>query len=234
MSAVTDLAQMTWPLLGELTTAEVTEVLAATRTRHLRRGEAAYWEGDLPDGLYLLEAGHVSVRVSTPGGDVAMVRVLGPGAHFGELALVSSAPRVASAAALDDVQVRVLSGRCFARVKAHFPGVQRLVLSALAAEADRLSSALADSYFLPVADRTVRRLVELVAVFGGADGRDVVVPLTQEEVAQLVGSARPTVNRVLQDLQSAGLVTVGRGRVTIPDVDLLRARAAAPRGARAA
>jgi CRP-like cAMP-binding protein len=225
MSAVTDLAQQTWPLLGELTPSEVTEVLASTRTRQLRRGEAAYWEGDLPDGLYLLEEGHVSVRVSTPGGDVAMVRVLGPGAHFGELALVSSAPRVASAIALDDVRVRVLSGRCFARVKAHFPGVQRLVLSALAAEADRLSSALADSYFLPVADRTVRRLVELADVYGCAERCDVVVPLTQDEVAQLVGSARPTVNRVLQELQAAGLVAVGRGRLTVPDVGLLRQRA---------
>jgi CRP-like cAMP-binding protein len=230
MSAVTDLAQATWPLLSELDEAEVVEVLASTRTQVLRRGEAAYWEGDLPDGLYLLEEGHVSVRVSTPGGDIAMVRVLGPGAHFGELALVSSAPRVASAVALDEVRVRVLSGRCFARVKARFPGVQRLVLSALAAEADRLSSALTDSYFLPVADRTVRRLVELADVYGCAERDGAVVPLTQEEVAQLVGSARPTVNRVLQDLQADGLVAVSRGRVTVPDVDRLRRRASTAGG----
>lgn len=226
MTPVTEVAVETWPLLAELAPAEVTEVLASTRTRLLGRNEAAYWEGDVPDGLYLLEQGHVSVQVSTPSGDVAMVRVLGPGAHFGELALVSSSPRASSAIALDDTRVRVLSGRDFARVRAHFPGVQRLVLSALATEADRLSSALADSYFLPVAERTVRRLVELADVYARPECADVVVPLTQEEVAQLVGSARPTVNRVLRDLQAAGLVAVGRGQVTLSDVDRLRRRAA--------
>jgi CRP-like cAMP-binding protein len=218
---------MSWALLAGLAPDARAEVLEHTGQKDLARGEALFWEGDPAEAVYLIERGHVSVRVCTPAGDEAIVRVLGPADHVGELALLAAAARSTSAVALDAVRVRVLHRADFARLRDRHPEVEHQILEALVTETNRLAGALTDSYFLSVADRTVRRLVELAGVFGGSGG-EVVVPLTQDELAQLAGTARPTVNKVLRDLQADGLVRVSRGRVLLCDVSSLRDRARAP------
>ena len=224
-----------WTLLEGMPAREASEVLSRTTTRDLARGEALFWEGDAATALFLVERGHVSVRVCTVDGDQAIVRVLGPGAHVGELALLTPAPRSTSAIALDDVRVRMLHRRDFVHLRQRHPAVEGQVVAALVTESDRLAGALTDSYFLPVADRTVRRLLELAGVYGhdrtaerdgtaDADAVEVLVPLTQDELAQLAGTARPTVNKVLQELQAEGLVRVSRGRIVLCDLPRLRRR----------
>ena len=67
--------------------------LALARRRRFKRGEVVFHEGDPGDTLRLVDRGHLAVRVTTPLGDTATLRVLGPGDYFGELAVVSPAPR---------------------------------------------------------------------------------------------------------------------------------------------
>lgn len=212
---------MSWPLLAGLSRTEAAELLDRTSVRTLQRGGALFRQGDEADALFLVEAGHVSLVVGTPGGDEAIVRVLGPGDHVGELALLTAAPRRTSALALDAVRVRVLCKRDLALLHERHPAVERHLLAALVTETDRLAGALTDSYFLPVADRVVRRLLELAAVYGPEQDR-VVVPLTQDELARMVGTARPTINKVLRQMQDRGLVQAARGRVALLDVPALQ------------
>ena len=108
--------------------------------------------------------------------------------------------------------------------RAH-PAIQRGVSTLLAARVRRLSEHLSEALFLPAEARIVRRLVDLADEYGSGPRADrVVIPLSQTEVAELAGAARPTTNRVLRALEAAGVVALHRGRVEVTDRDALRAR----------
>src|SRR6476660_2554179 len=92
-----------WPILDVLSDEERQSFLRACRRRRFARNEVIFHEGDPGDTLHLIARGHVAIRVTTPLGDVATLRVLEPGEFFGELAVVSPAARNATALAIDAV-----------------------------------------------------------------------------------------------------------------------------------
>ncbi len=213
---------MEWPFLEALGEEEARLVLARTRRRQFARGDLVFCEGDPADTLYLIDDGHAAVRVTTLAGDTAMIRVLGPGHHFGELAIVSPGPRNASIAALDTLSVRALHRDDYETLRRENPGLQSVLVEALVAEIRRLTTRLTEAYYLPVPRRLAACLLELADLYApGGDGA-VDLPFTQEDLAQLVGIARPTANRELGALQDRGLVAMGRGRITVADREALR------------
>jgi CRP-like cAMP-binding protein len=181
-----------WDLLSTLAEADRRQVLAAGRRRRFERGEVVFHEGDAGDVLHLLAKGHVAVRVTTPMGDVALLHVLGPGDFFGELAAVSLGPRSATVVCLDATETLSLRRDHLDDLRHTHPGVN-----------DR---------------RVWRRLAELSDLYGPpVDGR-VVVPLTQEDLAHLAGTTRPTANRTLKSGEDAGLLRIARGRIEVLDL----------------
>ena len=211
---------MEWQILSSLDEASRRRVLGHSRRRRFRRREVIFHEGDPGDSLHLLASGHVAVRVSTPLGDVATLRVLGPGDFFGELAIISEAPRNASVVALEAAETLSLYRSDIEELRRDHRDVDRLLLAAAAAEIRRLSSQLLDALYVPVPKRLARRLVELASLYEEASA-PIVLPLTQEDLAELAGTSRPTVNKVLQNLEEAGALTVSRGRVTVLDSAVL-------------
>lgn len=211
-------------MLSGLAEPEVQRVLATTRPGEFRRGEVIFAAGDQGSTLHLLESGHVALRVPTVNGEEVTLTILAPGEAFGELALLRrSSRRTATAVALDDVRTRVLRAEAFRALVAEHPAVERLLIGILAARVNRLTTHLVDSLSLPVDQRVVRRLVEVCRVYARPDATDVVVPLTQEDLAGLAGTTRPTVNAVLRRLEDSGVVSLGRGRVEVHDLARLAA-----------
>jgi CRP-like cAMP-binding protein len=210
---------MDWQILEVLSAGERQELLALTRRRRFARNEVIFHEGDPGDTLHLVAKGHVAVRVTTPLGDVATVRVLKAGEFFGELAIISPGPRNATAVALDPVETRAIHRDQFDALRARDPAVDRVIIEALVTEVRRLAVQLVDALYIPVEKRIWRRVVDLAAVFASADGAVVSIPLTQEELAQVVGATRPTVNRTLKEGEDAGVVRLARGRVEVLDRD---------------
>jgi CRP-like cAMP-binding protein len=102
--------------------------------------------------------------------------------------------------------------------------VQALLVEALVTEVRRLAVQLLDALYVPVDRRVWRRLLELEEVFGDGSATTV-ISLTQEDLAQVVGTTRPTMNRLLHDAETAGILRVSRGRVEIVDHDQLARRA---------
>lgn len=219
---------MKWPLLAALAPDDAGRVLAGTIRRTWSKGDAVFHEGDEGASLYLIDEGHVAVQTTTYEGETAALRVLGPGDFFGELALVSPGPRNATIVALDAVVTLRLRRDEFDRLRAAHPGIDGLLVEAMVTEVRRLSNQVRDAYYLPVPDRVVRRLAELLELYqlaGSDQAAAVVLPFTQEELAQLVGTARPTANKVLQALQSDGVLAIGRGKLVVHDPAELRWRA---------
>lgn len=218
---------MDWPLLAPMAAEERATLLAATRRRTFLRGEVVFHEGDPADALHLVERGHFLVRVTTPQGDRATLNVLCPGDALGELALLGSGPRSATVLSLEGGTTRTLTGAAFASVCRSHPAVQDLVTRALAERVRGLSERLVETLYVSLDRRLQRRLVELADVFaapGDLPG-SVVVPLTQEHLADLAGGTRPSVNQALQRLQAHGVIELARGKVVVTDVEALRRRA---------
>jgi CRP-like cAMP-binding protein len=167
------------------------------------------------------------MRSSTPLGDVVMVRLVGPGDHFGEMALIDAAPRSATVVALDDVETLSLHADAVKDLRLRHPRVDNMLLLGLSAEVRRLANALVEALHVPADKRVLRRLLDSIAVFGRnqSDTDTVTVPLTQDDFAQLAGTTRPTANRVLRAAQDAGALRLARGRIEIIDAELIRRKA---------
>lgn len=209
---------MEWPLLAGLEPSERHELLASTVVRTFGRGAVVVHHEDPADGLHLVESGRFAVRVTTEAGDSAILNVLGPGDYFGELALLEQAEvRTASVVALEPACTRSLTVRSFTALRARHPAVDQVLLSLLARRVEELSTRLVETMYDGMDRRVSRRLAELVRAYATGPDGPVVIPLTQDSLAEVVGGTRPSVNQALQRLAARGVVELGRGRLTVLD-----------------
>jgi len=210
-------------LLSAVAPEDVRELLAISRRRTFDKGEIVFHRDDPGDTLHLVVKGSFAVRITTPLGDTVTVAVRGPGDNFGEMAL--AAPdhrRAASVAALQPSETMAVRYDEFEQLRRRHPHVTQLLISFLTGEIRRQNELLLDALYLPADRRVLRRLAELADVYADGDG---VIALTQEELAEIAGTSRATVNRVLREQETLGAIALGRGRVAIVDGDALRARA---------
>jgi CRP/FNR family transcriptional regulator, cyclic AMP receptor protein len=205
---------MDWPVLASLPPDERRTLAAGLRRRAYRRDEVIFHQGDPADTLHLVAAGRASVRVTMPGGEFVVVELLGPGDAFGELALVGPQSRRATVVALERCETLSLGRDEFERLRTAYPGVDRFLIDLLARRVDRLNTYLLEALFVPAERRVLRRLLELCELYP-ADGQGTVIPVTQETLASLAGTTRPTANQVLRRLVAIGIVTVSRSQIVV-------------------
>lgn len=215
-----------WPLLSNLDEDVRRRVLSVARRRTFKRNEVIFHEGDPGDTLHLVLKGHVAIRVSTPMGERATLTVLGPGEAFGELALLGEeSDRSATAAAVEGAETMALHRRDFFDIRTSDATVERMLVDALSARVGRLTGHLVEALYEPVEVRLARRLVALSETYDDATAETTTVPLTQEDLASMAGTTRPTANRILKELEEAGVVAVSRGRIEILDIAALERQA---------
>jgi CRP-like cAMP-binding protein len=199
-------------VLREIDGDDARALLALGRRRRFRRGDTIFHEGDRAESLHLVDIGHLAVRTTTPTGDVATLRLIGPGDHFGDLALVDASRRSAAIVAVDRVETLELRYDDLEQFRVEHPSFERVLLAMMARNVRRLSANLQDVMYLGVPARLARRLDELCDLFEGEP-----LPLTQDDLAGLAGTTRQTVNQVLVELRDRGVVALGRGRITVVD-----------------
>jgi CRP/FNR family cyclic AMP-dependent transcriptional regulator len=192
------------------------ELRNSGRRRKFGRGEIVFHEGDPGDSLHRVTAGRFAARVTTPLGDVATFAVHAPGEVFGLLAVIHpDARRTATVIALQPSETFAIPRSAFVRLRATYPGVasavEQLLVEMLTASSNRLVEAL----YTPVHLRVRARLRDLARIYGDGGSEPITIPLSQEDLAGLAGTTRETVNRVLQDEQERGTVTLARRRITI-------------------
>jgi CRP/FNR family transcriptional regulator, cyclic AMP receptor protein len=208
---------MEWALFDGLAPESVDRILAAARRVRLSRGQVLFHEGERGESVYLVETGKVAVRISTPEGALVTVAMLGPGSAVGELALLGDDDRrTATVQAVEPVVALSLYRRDFAELRRQYPSITEFLVKSLAATVRRLDAQLVEAFHLPVEARIRRRLYALAQVYDR--GAQVIrVDLTQEELAQLAGTTRPTLNRFLREEERRGTLRLGRGRIVILD-----------------
>jgi CRP-like cAMP-binding protein len=194
-------------------------VLSIARRRTFGRREVVFHRGDPADTLHLVHTGRFAVRIQTPLGDTVMLSMVGPDETFGEIALLDGVgPRSATVVSLEKSETRAIHKLDFDALVAKHPNVADILARALALRVRRLSELLLEAHYVPADRRVLRRL----AKFGLEGG---VVPLTQEELSNLAGTSRATVNRVVREAQARGELALSRGRIEVLDAASLQARA---------
>lgn len=200
--------------------------IATLRSRRYRRDETVFHQGDPGGALHVVVRGTIKIVLPAPeAGEPAILTTLGPGAFFGELALLDGEPHSASAVAVEPSETLMLGREAFDRLLETEPGLRRALLAALAGEMRRLTGHVEGLHFLDLAGRLARRIAELVEASPDAGSRDgecrVAWPYTQGELAGMIGGSRESVNRILTDFSARGLLRLERDVLVVPDLAAL-------------
>jgi CRP/FNR family cyclic AMP-dependent transcriptional regulator len=215
------------PLFRELDDEAAAALQASLTESRLRRGEVLFREGDSGDKLFIVTEGKVKLGKSSSDGRENLLAILGPGQMFGELSLFDPGPRSATVTAVTDCVMQSLSHDELLEWLTGRPAVARGLLAQLGSRLRKANDVVADLVFSDVPGRVAKALLDLASRFGRTadDGVHVHHDLTQEELAQLVGASRETVNKALADFASRGWLRLEPRSVVILDPDRLRRRA---------
>lgn len=215
------------PLFSGLDDESAASLGASMTSVAIDRGETLFNEGDAGDKLYVVTDGKIKLGRSSSDGRENLLAILGPGQMFGELSLFDPGPRSATATAVTDVKLRSLSHEAMLPILAEHPHVSRGLLYQLAARLRRSNEVVGDLVFSDVPGRVAKALLDLASRFGrkADDGIHVNHDLTQEELAQLVGASRETVNKALADFAARGWLRLEPRSVVIADFERLKRRA---------
>ncbi|MDQ6658516.1 MAG: Crp/Fnr family transcriptional regulator [Actinomycetota bacterium] len=191
------------------------------------RGSAIFTEGELGDRLYIILTGKVKLGRHAPDGRENLLAVMGPSDMFGELSVFDPGPRTSTATAVTEVRLATMDRANMREWIAQRPEIAEQLLRVLARRLRRTNNNLADLIFTDVPGRVAKQLLQLARQFGQQDNGQLRVThdLTQEELAQLVGASRETVNKALADFGHRGWLRLEGKSVVILDPERLSRRA---------
>ena len=214
------------PIFSGLDASAADALRASMNLVKLRKGQSLFKEGDDGDHLFVVSSGKVKLGTKSIDGRENLLMILGPGDMFGELSLFDSGPRTATATAVTDSKLLALGqDKVIPWVKEH-PEVSLQLLARLASRLRRTNEVVGDLVFSDVPGRVAKALIDLGVKFGDkrSEGLFVNHDLTQEELAQLVGASRETVNKALADFAQRGWLHLEARSVMILDYDRLLKR----------
>jgi CRP-like cAMP-binding protein len=191
------------------------------------RGAVVFHEGEPGDSLYIVLAGKIKLGRRTADGRESLVAVMGPSDQFGELSIFDPGPRTTTAVTVTDARLARMPKHALRGWIANRPQIAEQLLRVLARRLRRTNNHLADLIFTDVPGRVAKQLLQLAQRFGSLEGGQLRVThdLTQEELAQLVGASRETVNKALADFAQRGWLRLEGKSVIILDRERLARRA---------
>ncbi|GGR71049.1 Crp/Fnr family transcriptional regulator [Nocardioides luteus] len=216
------------PLFSELDDESMSAVLAMMRQDTIKRGQVLFHEGDAADRLYAVTSGKVKLSRASSTGQDSVLAILGPGQVFGELSLFDPGLRSSTVTAVtDQVELASLSHDDLLTWLDGRPSVTRGLLALLSGRLRKANDVIGDLVFADAPRRVAKALLDLAERFGQEtdEGLRVRHDLTQEELAQLVGAARETVNKALADFAAKGWVKLESRGVIITDMERIVRRA---------
>jgi CRP-like cAMP-binding protein len=213
------------PVFSTLSAEELAQVEQVAMPRRYDAGTVVFNEGDEGRTCYIVRSGRARAIQAHPDGRSITLAHFGPGDIFGELAMLDGERRSATVEATEDtVAIAILSDDMHRLLREH-PDISVKLVVGLGRRLRRTNERLARQSFQTVQSRVAAALAQLVAAAGsepdGVAKHDVLITTTQAELAQLAGSSRESASRFLAVLERAGIITQGRGRLTVHDPEAL-------------
>lgn len=214
------------PLFTALDDAAALSLRTSMDSVKISKGGILFKEGDSGEHVYVIVEGKLKLGTSSGDGRENLLSILGPGEMFGELSLFDPGPRTSTATAVTDARLLSLGHDKLIPWLRDNPDVSLQLLSRLAQRLRRTNEAVGDLVFSDVPGRVAKALIDLGERFGKQtpEGLFVHHDLTQEELAQLVGASRETVNKALADFAGRGWLRLDGRAVLITDLERLSKR----------
>jgi CRP/FNR family transcriptional regulator, cyclic AMP receptor protein len=207
-------------LFADLNGDELVRLAASASSRRLYRNDVLFGEGDVADELFVMLSGRVGIANRSPEGRESLVALMEPGDVFGEMGLFDHTGRSAQARALEPSEVLAIPYAPVRHIYQNRPALLWGVVRLLAGRVRSMDEALADAVFLDVTGRTAKRLLELAG-----DDDEFVLPVTQEELAGMVGASRERVNKAIAAFVRLGWIEQADRRYRITNRRQLTIRA---------
>ena len=191
--------------------------------RRFEAGEIVFKEGDEGSTCYVVRAGRARAVVAHPDGRSITLAHFGPGDIFGEMAMLDGERRSATVESIDATDAIAILSADMHRLLREYPDISVKLVAALGRRLRETNERLARQSFQTVQSRVAAVLADMVSAAraeGGAE-RDVVITSTQAELARVAGSSRESASRFLAVLERAGIITQGRGKLTVHDPEAL-------------
>jgi CRP/FNR family transcriptional regulator len=212
------------PLFAELSDAELEQIGSVAIPRSYPKGVRVFHEGDHSDACYIVRSGDLRVTREHSDGRAIALATLGSGDIFGELAMLDGGTRSASVETLTEAELLALPASDVRRVIAAHGDIAAKLIVAITRRLRETNERVARQSFQTVPSRVAGVLSQLIAEEAIPEERTgITVRMTQADLAQLAGTSRESVSRFLATLERAGVVSVGRGRVTVLEPRRLRA-----------
>jgi CRP/FNR family transcriptional regulator len=207
------------PVFDALAPEDLAQVAAVAVMRSFDSGQVIFREGDASDTCYIIGSGHARALRENSDGRTITLAHFGPGDIFGELAMFDDERRSATVETMDDVEAVAILGSDMRRLMRTHPDLAVRIVVGLGRRLREANERLSRQSFQTVQSRVAGVLMKLVAKAQeeGAPERDVLITITQAEIAQLAGSSRESASRFLAVLERAGVIAQGRGRLTVID-----------------
>jgi CRP-like cAMP-binding protein len=212
---------------GRLDQTELDRLAQQCRVRRVDKAEQVFARGDLGDGMFVVAQGSIALSMSSADGGEVVLAVLRPPQTFGELAVIDTGPRVATATARQASVVLFVPGREVLRLLREHPPLAETLLASLARTVRRMDDHASDLVLLDLPRRVAKFLLAAAGARAAATPGDTVpvdLRLTQTELARQVGGSRQQVNRVIVTLEADGAIARSGSRVVAVRPDVLRAR----------
>jgi len=206
------------PFFTQLNDRELDVVRAVAAEKTYPKNAVVLTEGEMGDSLYMIQSGKVKVFIGDEDGREIILKILGPGDFFGEMAMIDKQPRSASVNTSEASTFLVLTHAAFEKCVEQSPRIANMVMRILAQrvrEADRKIGTLA---LMDVYGRVASTLLELSVYTNGK--LMVAEKLSQQDLANMVGASREMVNRILKDLSDRGFISIESKSITIINREL--------------
>ncbi|WP_332686982.1 Crp/Fnr family transcriptional regulator [Bosea sp. (in: a-proteobacteria)] len=204
------------PFFAGLAQDALERIAGICRHQRLAARAVLFLKGDPSDGLYAIRSGQIRIGTTDDLGQQMTMNFLGSGDIFGEIALLDGRSRTADAVAMEDTEMFFLPRRDFLKLLHREPTIALQLIELLCARLRDVIERMEEVAFLPAETRLARRVLMLATDYGTE------IHVSQDELASLTGVTRETVNRQLQCWKRAGLLSLGRSRLTVHHLDDFR------------
>lgn len=208
------------PVFSTLSAEELERVARVAMARRFEPGEVVFKEGDQGSTCYIVRSGRARAIREHPDGRSITLAHFGPGDIFGEMAMLDGERRSATVETTEGTEAIAILSTDMHRLLREYPDISVKLIASLGQRLRDTNERLARQSFQTVQSRVAAALSQLAAAAGQGEG-DVVITATQAELAQLAGSSRESASRFLAVLERAGIITQGRGRLTVHDAPAL-------------
>jgi CRP/FNR family transcriptional regulator, cyclic AMP receptor protein len=215
------------PLFAELTPEQHGKIASLALVRTFPARKVVVSQGEAATALYAIVQGRLKVASCGPDGRDTVLGIMAEGEVFGEVALLDGGVRSATCMTIEPCELLVVERDQFMELLESSPGIAVKLLHVLSQRLRRLSQRSEDAAFLDVPSRLARSLLDLATRFGEKQrapesGISITLKLSQQELGDLVGATRESVNKHLSDWARQGILRLSDGRMVISDIDSVR------------